>query len=191
MILKKETYKRAVWKNGLGFTDEVAIFPPTASLAKGDFLWRVSSAHIERASPFSVFPDHDRVLVILKGEGIRLTHTFVEGEAEESVDLPTFEVYEFPGDVPSRCDLIQGSVTDLSVFVRKAEVEPQVQIVELDEGQEFAWQPNGRWNFAFAAIGNFDTSSEVLSEGDTLQATVAQVLHAKNSNSKLILIELF
>lgn len=194
MLLTKKQYKRAVWKNGLGFTDEIAIFPPNANLAKGDFLWRISSAQIERGSPFSVFPDHDRVLVILKGEGIRLTHTFVEGEAEESVDLPPHEVYEFPGDVPSRCELLGGAVADLSVFVRKAEVEAQVQIVSLNPDEEFVWHPEGRWAFAFAALGDFETNEGILNEGDSLQAVEldaeAHSIRAQQAHSKLILIHL-
>ncbi|NBS41943.1 hypothetical protein EBS80_04795 [bacterium] len=65
------------------FTDEIAIYPEGASLAKGDFKWRLSSARIESASSFSMFPMHDRVLVVLKGHGIRMAHTYEEGEPEE------------------------------------------------------------------------------------------------------------
>jgi environmental stress-induced protein Ves len=197
-ILNKLGYKRSVWKNGLGHTDEIAIFPPTASLAKGDFLWRLSSARIERASPFSVFPDHDRVLLVLKGAGLRLTHTFVEGEPEEKVDLPRLEPYEFPGDVPSRCDLIDGPITDFSVFVRKAEVEPMVQVVSVDEGEAFSWMPEGRWNFAFAAEGNFNVEEGQLNEGDAYALAFNEsgtepreiFIRAETSGAKLLLISL-
>ena len=167
-ILHQKDYKHSVWKNGLGFTNEIAIYPPTASLVQGNFSWRLSSARIEKASPFSTFPHHDRVLVILKGAGMKLTHTFEEGGDEETVDLPPLEPYEFPGDVPSSCALLDGPVVDFSVFVRKGEVEPQVEIVEIEEGDSFPWSPQGRWNFVFAVNGKFQTPAGELNEGCTL-----------------------
>jgi environmental stress-induced protein Ves len=167
-ILQKEKYKRATWKNGLGFTDEIAIYPPGSVLSQANFLWRLSSARIENAAPFSLFPNHDRVLVVLKGNGLKLTHTFEEGGDEELVEIGPLEPYDFPGDVPSRCDLIKGPITDFSVFLRKAEVEPLIEIKDFEEGEEFEWMPEGRWNFAFAIQGLFDTEAGVLSEGSTL-----------------------
>ena len=174
-ILTKEKFRRSTWKNGLGHTDEIAIYPANATLQKGDFLWRLSSAQIERASPFSTFPNHDRVLVILKGAGIKLTHTFVEGEPEEAVDLPRLEPYEFPGDVPSRCELTGGAVTDFSIFVRKAEVEPFVEVIRMTEGEDYDWQPTGRWNFIFAVKNSVDLESLSLVEGDAATLSVSDV----------------
>src|SRR4051812_7066019 len=100
------SYTRSRWKNGLGYTDQIAIYPGGADLKKGDFLWRLSSAKIEQRSGFSLFPEHDRVLVVVKGEGLGLAHTFEEGEPEEFAEVHPFMPYEFPGDVPSRCELL-------------------------------------------------------------------------------------
>src|SRR4051794_12660438 len=99
-IIQKENYKRSTWKNGLGFTDEIAIYPPDSNLVQGNFLWRLSSARIEKASPFSAFPNHDRILLVLKGAGLKLIHTFEEGSEDEVIEVPKLEPYEFPGDVP-------------------------------------------------------------------------------------------
>jgi len=175
-IVPKQKYKRLTWKNGLGFTDEIAIYPEGAELKRADFLWRLSSAKIDQASPFSAFPNHDRVLLVLKGQGVRLSHCFEEGQEEEQVDVLPFEPYEFPGDISSRCDLISGPITDLSVFVRKAEVETLVETVEVEEGDSFPWIPAGTWNFVFAAQGSFEVVPplqkrvQLLNEGDTLRA---------------------
>jgi len=202
--LKHEQFKRQTWKNGLGFTDEISIHPETAELRRANFLWRISSARIEQASPFSVFPDHDRVIVILKGNGLRLTHTF-DGD-EDSTVLPLLAPYEFPGDVPSRCELVSGGVTDLSVFFRKGEVDALVEVVDGPvEGSNFSWRPSGRWNFAFAARGSFEVAATSVVEADTLdegsalrvdlseELTEEQVItFASNaaSDGKLILISL-
>jgi hypothetical protein len=174
-IIRRESYKRATWKNGLGFTDEIAIYPEDATLQKGDFLWRISSARIEKASPFSLFPNHDRTLVILQGAGVRLLHTYEPGEEPEVVELTPLEPYEFPGDVPSRCELIEDGVTDLSVFVRSAEAEGQTEVRAVDDSEPFDWVPTGRWCFAYVTDGEFEVfapgAGDVLQlhEGDTLQ----------------------
>jgi environmental stress-induced protein Ves len=172
-IIPKATYRRATWKNGLGYTDEIAIYPEGSDLRAGNFSWRLSSARIEQASPFSIFPEHDRILVILRGEGLRLNHDF-EGN-HESVELPPLEPYEFPGDVPSTCSLLGGGVTDFSVFLRKGEVEGAAETVQI-EG-DFDWTPQGHWNFALATSGRFEIKGGLkLPEGDTLRVDLKRPL---------------
>ncbi|RYZ62872.1 MAG: HutD family protein, partial [Proteobacteria bacterium] len=111
-LLTPDRYSRAKWKNGLGHTDQIAIYPENADLRKSDFLWRISTARIENSSDFSIFPDHDRNLIVLEGQGMRLTHTFPESDSADTVELPKLEPYEFPGDVPSRCELMGGPIQD-------------------------------------------------------------------------------
>ena len=130
-LLRPDDYLKTPWKNGLGFTAQIAIHPPSADLKRGDFLWRISSARIEKDSPFSPFPNHDRVLVVLAGNGLRITHVFEEGEEPEIQDLPPLEPYEFPGDVPTSCALLNGPVTDLSVFFAKG-LDARVDALTLD-----------------------------------------------------------
>lgn len=191
MIIQKSQYKRATWKNGLGHTDEIAIFPPGSSLLKGDFLWRLSSAQIENSSPFSLFPAHDRVLVVLKGAGLRMIHTFEVGDPEDSTEVPPFEPYEFPGDVKSRCELLNGSITDFSLFMRTGEVGGRVVIQEMGADQDFLWNPEGKWNFAHAIQGSFDTGVGNLQESDTLSVTRVEVQFRTHSRpGQLLLIEL-
>lgn len=202
-VLTPDDYKRSTWKNGLGHTDEIAIHPDGADLRRGDFLWRLSSARIEQASPFSVFPNHDRILIVLKGEGVHLTHTFEPGADEEEVDVPPLSAYEFPGDIPSRCELLNGPITDLSIFVRKAEVEAMADTVTINEGEPYSWVPSGRWNFAFAAGGQFGVESprcepQRLMEGQTLRIDLSQALtedqaiefHALSGEGQLVLVSL-
>jgi environmental stress-induced protein Ves len=158
-VIQKESYARSRWKNGLGYTDQIAIHPENADLKSANFLWRLSSAAIEQSSEFSLFPNHDRVLMILKGVGLKLTHHFPEMGEEETVELPRLEAYEFPGDVKSRCELIDGPIVDLSVFIRKGEVSARVNPFTVEsENQEFI--PEGRWNFIHVLSGTLGIVSE-------------------------------
>jgi environmental stress-induced protein Ves len=102
-------------------------------------------------------------------------HTYEPGEEPEVVELTPLEPYEFPGDVPSRCELLSGGVTDLSVFVRSAEAQAMTEVRAVDDSEPFDWTPTGRWNFAYVTDGEFEVfapgAGDVLRlhEGDTLQ----------------------
>ena len=141
----------------MGFTDQIAIHPPASDLRRGDFLWRLSSARIEKASPFSTFPEHDRVLIILEGSGVRIVHQFSPGEVEITDVLP-LEPYEFPGDVPTDCVLLGEPVVDLSLFIRKGLIESAVEVRDIHSDEAVSWFPSGSWNFAFAAQGSYAVS---------------------------------
>ncbi len=193
-ILRKATYKRSTWKNGLGYTDEIAIFPPDSTLVKGDFLWRLSSARIENASPFSLFPSHDRVLVVLKGEGLRMIHNFEPGDPDDTSDVLPLQPYEFPGDVKSRCELLRGPITDLSLFVRTGEMGSRVQVQEIEPNHQDSWNPAARWNYCHIIEGKLTPipgDMGDLGEGDTLSVPPGQItLSAGESGAKLVWIEL-
>ena len=170
--ISRSEYVRSHWKNGLGFTDQIAIEPAGADLRKGDYLWRISSAAIENASDFSVFPEHDRGLVILSGAGVRLTHRDPDSDYSDTVELPPFEPYEFPGDIKSSCGLVDGPVQDLSVFFKKSDASASLDVVVLDGESAWDWNPRANWNFVFAARGAFEIATggeetETLAPGET------------------------
>src|SRR5512147_1621544 len=70
-VLGPADYRTMPWKNGGGRTTEIAAAPRGADLA--GFTWRISVAELERDGPFSAFPGVDRTLVLLAGNGMRLT----------------------------------------------------------------------------------------------------------------------
>lgn len=111
--LKAADHRVMPWKNGLGSTTEIAVFPPRAGVE--DFGWRVSAAVVAANGPFSPFPGIDRTLSILDGDGLTL---FV-GEAEGKVLRQDAMAFAFPADVPTSADLLGGAITDLNVMTRR------------------------------------------------------------------------
>jgi environmental stress-induced protein Ves len=100
------------WKNGGGFTREVAAFPPGAGLDA--FEWRVSLAQIAADGPFSTFPGVDRVLTVVQGEGLLLT----VDERMLALDAASPPL-AFPGEAKVTARLTDGAISDLNVMVRR------------------------------------------------------------------------
>lgn len=120
-ILRAVDYKQMPWKNGGGVTTEIAVSP--ANAAVDDFHWRISMAKVGCDGPFSNFPNIDRTLTILDGEGVVL-----DIEAEAPVRLtPTTPPFAFRGDVATNARLISGPVADLNIMTRRGQWTHEVE----------------------------------------------------------------
>jgi environmental stress-induced protein Ves len=167
--LRASDFKRSPWKNGLGWTDQIAISPSGADLKRGDFDWRISTAKVAQSASFSPFPDHDRILVVIDGAGVTLSHAYAEGEPPEVVELPPGEPYEFPGDVPTRCELRGGPIQDFSVFLRKGVVSAMVESIEIEGSRPFEWDIQARTGFVFVVSGSIEAQGASCAAGDALR----------------------
>jgi environmental stress-induced protein Ves len=110
-------YRTMPWKNGGGITREIAVFPEA-----GDFLWRLSLATVASDGPFSAFPNIDRTLTVLEGEGIELS---VEGSGPAR--LRPGAPFAFPGDLPASARLLGGAVVDFNVMTRRDRLTHRVE----------------------------------------------------------------
>lgn len=119
--------RRIPWRNGRGFTDELALAPPGASFERGDFTWRISRATLAEGGPFSSFPGFERVLVIVAGDGLVLAH----GDSAPRARLRLGEPYRFSGSWTTTAELIGGAVADFNVIYRPELVRAEVQPLRL------------------------------------------------------------
>lgn len=118
-VLTPADYQRIRWKNGQGWTTELAARP-----ASGRFDWRVSIAEVDADCEFSTFPGVDRSILVLSGEGLLL-----QAGAEPQVTLRTGgEPLAFPGDVPARARLLGGPTRDFNVMTRRGVFEHTLSI---------------------------------------------------------------
>jgi environmental stress-induced protein Ves len=101
------------WKNGGGSTTEIAAEPAGASLDTFD--WRISMASVAADGPFSEFPDIDRTLAVVKGDGLILT---IGNNAPLMLERGSDPI-SFPGDVATSARLIAGEIVDLNVMTRR------------------------------------------------------------------------
>ena len=110
------------WRNGGGLTHSLLAWPPGA--AGGDWLLRVSVAHIEQDGPFSRFADVARAFAVLRGAGVRL----------QLPAPPAAPIALRPGDAPLHfdgasapgCSLLGGPTQDLNLMAHHRAGRPRM-----------------------------------------------------------------
>ncbi len=119
-VLRAADYRRMRWKNGGGWTTELAA---SAGAGEGrDFDWRVSIAEIESDGAFSPFPGCDRYIALLDGPGMEL-----QFDDAEPVRLDQrLRFVRFAGEARTFGRLLGGAVRDFNVIVRRDTVRAEV-----------------------------------------------------------------
>ena len=124
------TARAMPWKNGGGETLELAIAPPGAGLE--DFQWRISSARVAMAGPFSAFVGIDRSLALLSGAGLRLQG----GDGRIENLHAGAAVASFAGEEAISATLSDGPVTDLNLMTRRGAWRQRLAPLSLHGRQE-------------------------------------------------------
>jgi len=106
-IRGQKDFNTMPWRNGLGQTTELA----RADGVDG-FFWRISRAAVAQDGPFSNFPNIDRVLFLLSGDGL----IFDFGGGNICRLESRFAHHAFPGDIPVHCRLVGGACEDLNIM---------------------------------------------------------------------------
>lgn len=175
-IIKSESYKKVPWKNGQGFTFEIAAHPEIL------FDWRISTATVDRDSEFSLYPEYDRTLIVLDGSLKLIQHP------HEQL-LQKFEPYYFSGDTALRCELVNGPIHDLNIFTRKHVAESRVDVVEIKPHEKYLWSTKAKENFAFIARGFCDHPPLALGDSFRVGENSEVQLHSP-SGAVIILISI-
>lgn len=141
-IITPEEFVTGVWSGGT--TTQLAIYPPGASYADRNFIFRLSSATVDtEQSEFTHLPDYDRWLMIFEGRA-RLVH-----DSEKEVTLNPYECDAFDGGIST---VSFGRVTDYNLMLRKGG-SGFMKAIGLDENiKEIRIMPQGEYQSGFAGI---------------------------------------
>lgn len=145
------------WKNGLGSTAQIAIFPEGAAFPGEDFLWRLSTATVRADSPFSLFPGCDRLLTVYQGDGLLLN-----GRKHEPLSP-----WAFSGDDPVESELLGSEVVDLGLIYRRGKVRATMVVKELLSSESVPLVPEGVL-LIFCVQGQAMANGVLLMAGETL-----------------------
>jgi environmental stress-induced protein Ves len=183
-VIRNEDLDRVPWKNGGGTTAEVAAFPEGSSFET--FGWRISMADVASDGPFSVFPDIDRTLIVVEGDGIELD---VEGIAYR-LDRASPKL-SFSGDDSTTGHLLAGPIRDLNVMTRRGHFRHRTRFVE--SGVALLAEETCA-AFLLALDGPFDVTLDSAIHSlhvlDTLMLEATQELILLSGSGRAILVEI-
>lgn len=161
-LIPANEYRRERWRNGLGWTREIA-----KDESSSDWAWRLSIAEVDSDCAFSAFPGCDRVLMLLSGNGMELA--FDDGDVSR-VEPPHGRT-AFAGERSLQCRLLDGATTDFNAMARRDRCSMQVFLRPLVGTMVFFAEAGVTWAIHLiggrAAIKTADDAVN-LNAGDTV-----------------------
>ncbi|KAI8083211.1 uncharacterized protein B0P05DRAFT_467894 [Gilbertella persicaria] len=193
-ILRPEhDYKSQNWKNGLGITDEIAIYPPDKNFVKDEFFWRFSTNLMQANCSFSVFPGYDCTTVLLPGQHQKKkpTLSFLQfmlkrelGKAQVRIEkIDSFET-DLQGDVDSGKNMLFGAfalvyVVEGFVSVKLDENHAHRQRFELKHGETLFVERDEDASPTSILLNAIDENGEAATPGTEATIIMIQVEEGK------------
>lgn len=113
-------YTTMPWANGLGETIEII----RRDDEEGKLLWRLSMATVTEDGPFSIFPDVERNLTVLTGDGFDL----IEDESRLQHTAVLLIPIAFSGKIPVTAKNVTAPCQDFNVMTRSDLPKPTVWV---------------------------------------------------------------
>jgi environmental stress-induced protein Ves len=152
-VIPKENYLQVRWKNGQGMTFEIARDNTTIN---EDFSWRLSMADVAHSGPFSIFPNTDRIIILLEGMPIKLTH--LDTNKQHNLDL--LVPYQFDGNWNTKAE-IGGPGKDLNIMFKKHLITAEAFLKSLSFDKEESISINEEEKFLFCVSGTLFLKDQI------------------------------
>ncbi|ENW38718.1 HutD/Ves family protein [Acinetobacter baumannii] len=159
-LIRADQYTKMLWKNGAGFTLEIA-----RSQGEADFEWRISMADVTTSGPFSLFPNKQRIISVLEGHGMVLHVDDLPAKK-----LKQGDIFAFHGESQVQSELVDGAIRDLNLIYDPAKFHARFQW--LNEAAEQAFISSADLIFIF----NQGSETQVSVEGDLFQLAAHETL---------------
>ncbi|KAI8647153.1 hypothetical protein BD408DRAFT_408688 [Parasitella parasitica] len=125
-LIKVETidpgrdYQTQCWKNGLGRTSEISIYPPEKDYRKDSFFWRLSENEIDADFNFPIMLGYECTNIILPNEhGTKSTiHLNHRGEEASTTVKPLFP-YSWNAEWATSCKVTNAPVSSLQFLIKR------------------------------------------------------------------------
>ncbi|WP_215902265.1 HutD/Ves family protein [Acinetobacter seifertii] len=159
-LIRADQYTKMLWKNGAGFTLEIA-----RSQGEADFDWRISMADVTTSGPFSLFPNKQRIISVLNGQGMVLHVDDLPAKT-----LNQGDIFAFHGESQVQSELVDGAIRDLNLIYDPAKFYARFQRVDGIEAQTFLSSAD------LIFIFNSGSETEVAIEGKTFLLAAHETL---------------
>ncbi|CAM2991347.1 HutD family protein [Vibrio diazotrophicus] len=161
-VVPQSDYMRMPWKNGLGETLEIAV-----SQENDEVLYRVSQAAVVEDGAFSDFSGLQRTLVLLKGNGMFLSHKNAQKEYQHNLEQ-VLSVAHFAGGDSTYATLSNGAIEDLNIMVREGKAGSDVQAIFSPASFDVSRDSHSLFTGFYA-----NSDCELLVQSQTIQQSIA------------------
>ena len=166
-LIRADQYTKMLWKNGAGFTLEIA-----RSQGEADFDWRISMADVTTTGPFSLFPNKQRIISVLDGQGMVLHVDDLPAKT-----LNQGDIFAFHGESQVQNELVDGAIRDLNLIYDPAKFHARFQW--LNDAAEQAFISSADLIFIF----NQGSETQVSVEGDLFQLAAHETLKIEKNTA--------
>jgi uncharacterized protein len=207
-VIPANEYRRERWRNGAGWTREIAAgrLPGEPAWGAGgpadgiqvldpdagdDWMWRLSVAEIERDGAYSPFPGVEREQVLLSGNGLRLVP-----EGGEPLELlPPHGRGRFHGGIRIEAKLVDGPSHVFNLMWRPAHAKATLWHRPLVGPMVLFVEPGNLWAIhLLAGQARFDADAGLppMAAGDTalLAAGASRRRYAFDGGGEVLLVRL-
>lgn len=122
-------FKQMPWKNGGGTTLELFSLRD----AQEEILFRLSSASVKQDGPFSIFPNIERILFLVSGNGFKLK--FADFDL---LMANPFSPITFAGEEVISCELLDRECVDFNVMTNRNFGSSKLEIKRIKSGDQFS-----------------------------------------------------
>ena len=141
-LIPKSAQTTSNWSGGT--TTQLFIYPPEASYAARNFLFRISTATVEtETSTFTDLTGFNRILLLLNGE-LSITHN-----NHQTHYLKPYQPHSFDGGWHTTAE---GKVTDFNV-ISNPNIQTQVTVIELNANQSTQLNTTANWVCLYVTKG--------------------------------------
>ena len=189
-LISANQFIKMPWKNGKGNTTELCVKRDAVSK---EIIWRLSIASVSEDGDFSDFSGYQRMLVMIAGNGIQLSH---QGQASLSL-IHQYDFCSFDGAWATTATLLDGPITDFNVIYDPTRVRAKVAI--LNAGESKVFDSDADQLFALAhkttascTISNGSESKELeIAKGDLLRISGSGTTSATLAGEGIICVEIY
>lgn len=179
-FLPSEKQESSKWSGGS--TTQLFIFPPEASVAEKNFIFRISTAKVEaEESEFTTYPGYKRILMVLEGT-LDIHHA-----GHHSKKLGAFDTDEFLGNWKTNAI---GKVRDFNIIYAE-DKQASLDKKEMSAGEihllSFA---DSNFTCVYVVSGAVEIEGAVMKAGDFLKAEnalIENVIRIKATEDALLL----
>ena len=168
-----------MWKNGRGSTLEIALSP-----AGEEFDWRLSIADLIESGPFSQFPGMQRILVLLEGPEVLVSHS----ENGKRHTLVVHQPYQFSGEWHTQA-VVTGVGRDFNLIYRRDKFVGEVLVESYPQPQECVIEEQGL-SAIFCLEGGILTEFGEIGPYDTLLVDHQSLRFETCGQTRLINVQL-